>query len=84
MHRARIEENVDSTYSLHCSSFFGGLPFRILTIKLVKPKKGTTMETIGRSVESWRRGSMGVVVFEFFAGAFGFRGLGFRGWGFRV
>ena len=36
-----------STYSLHCSSFLG-LPFRILYIELVKPKKGTTMETIGR------------------------------------
>ena len=36
-----------STYSLHCSSFWG-LPFRILNIDLVKPKKGTTMETIGR------------------------------------
>ena len=33
--------------SLHCSSFLG-LPFRILTINLVKPKKRTTMETIGR------------------------------------
>ena len=28
-----------STYSLHCSSFLG-LPFRILNIDLVKPKKG--------------------------------------------
>ena len=27
-----------NTYSLHCSSFLG-LPFRILTIELVKPKK---------------------------------------------
>ena len=35
------------TYSLHCSSFLG-LPFRILHIELVKPKKGTTMETIGK------------------------------------
>ena len=26
---------------------FLGLPFRILNIELVKPKKGTTMETIG-------------------------------------
>ena len=34
------------TYSLHCSSFLG-LPFGILNIELVKPKKGTTMETIG-------------------------------------
>ena len=32
---------------LHCSSFLG-LPYRILIIYLVKPKKGTTMETIGR------------------------------------
>ena len=37
-----------STYSLHCSSFLG-LPFKILNIEWVKPKKGTTMETIGRS-----------------------------------
>ena len=36
------------TYSLHCSSFLG-LPFRILNIDLAKPKKGTTMETIGRA-----------------------------------
>ena len=35
------------TYTLHCSSFLG-LPVRILSIKLVKPKKGTTMETIGK------------------------------------
>ena len=34
------------TCSLHCSSFLG-LPFKILNTKLVKPKKGTTMETIG-------------------------------------
>ena len=34
------------TCCLHCSSFFG-LPFRILNIELVKPEKGTTMETIG-------------------------------------
>ena len=26
---------------------FWGLPFRILNIELVKPKKGTTMETTG-------------------------------------
>ena len=31
---------------LHCSSVLG-LPFRILNIELVKPKKVTTMETIG-------------------------------------
>ena len=35
------------TFCLHCSSFLG-LPFRILNIDLVKPKKGTTMEAIGR------------------------------------
>ena len=35
------------TYSLHCSSFWG-LPFRIPNLELVKPKKGTTMETIRR------------------------------------
>ena len=34
------------TYSLHCSSLLG-LPFRTLNTALVKPKKGTTMETIG-------------------------------------
>ena len=38
---------VQCTYSLHCSSFLG-LPYRILIIYLVKPNKGTTMETIGR------------------------------------
>ena len=31
---------------LHCSSFLG-LPYRILVLYLVKPKKATTMETIG-------------------------------------
>ena len=36
------------TSSLHCSSFLG-VPFKILNIELVKPKKGTTMETIGRA-----------------------------------
>ena len=35
-----------NTYSLHCSSFLG-LPFRILNTKVVKPKEGTTMETLG-------------------------------------
>ena len=39
-------EGLRVTYSLHCSSFLG-LPFRILNVKLVKPKKGNTMETIG-------------------------------------
>ena len=33
-------------WSLHCSSFLG-LPYRILIIYLLQPKKGTTMETIG-------------------------------------
>ena len=42
----RLSRTLLSTCSLHCSSFFG-LPFRILNIELVKPKKGTTMETIG-------------------------------------
>ena len=37
------------TNSLHCSSFWG-LPFRILNIEFVKPKKGTTMETIDLTV----------------------------------
>ena len=35
-----------SSYSLHCSSFLG-LPFTFLNIELVKPKEGTTMETVG-------------------------------------
>ena len=39
---------VSCIIGLHCSSFLG-LPFRILNIKLVKPKQGTTMETIGRA-----------------------------------
>ena len=34
--------NPDTTFSLHGSSFLG-LPFRILNIELVKPKKGTTI-----------------------------------------
>ena len=38
---------VNPTYSLHCSSFLG-LPYRILIIYLVKPEKGTSMETIGK------------------------------------
>ena len=38
---------VNPTYSLHCSSFLG-LPYRILNIDLLKPKKGTTMETVGK------------------------------------
>ena len=37
------------TYSLHCSSFLG-LPYRILIVYLVKPKKGTTMETVGSAL----------------------------------
>ena len=37
------------TCSLHCSSFLG-LPYRILIIYLVKPKK--TMETIGTVEEA--------------------------------
>ena len=41
-------EGLAYTYSLQCSSFLG-LPYRILLIYLVKPKKGTTMETIGSS-----------------------------------
>ena len=35
------------TYSLHGSSSLG-LPFEILKIDLVKPKKGSTMETRGK------------------------------------
>ena len=34
-------------YILHRSSF-RGLPSRILNMNLVKPKQGTTMETIGK------------------------------------
>ena len=40
------------TYSLHCSSFLG-LPYRILIMYLVKPKKGTAMETIGKILKSY-------------------------------
>ena len=48
-------------YSLHCSSFLG-LPFiRILNIKLVKPKKGTTMETIGLIERKLQLGSLGYI-----------------------
>ena len=48
MHRPMdLGHGLGPTYSLHCSSFLG-LPYRILLIYLVKPKKGTTMETIGR------------------------------------
>ena len=38
----------------------GGLPYRILHIKLVKPTKGTTMETIVRDdiFSSWLPGPM--------------------------
>ena len=39
--------NPDPTSRLHCRSFLG-LPQRILNVDSVKPKKGTTMETIGR------------------------------------
>ena len=39
-------QTLNPTYSLHCSSFLG-LPFGFLNIELVKPKKGTTMETVG-------------------------------------
>ena len=46
---SRASDTRSYLYSLHCSSFLG-LPFDfgILNIDLVKPKKGTTMETIGR------------------------------------
>ena len=39
------------TYSLHCSSFLG-LPYRILSLELVKPQKGATVETVGSHLES--------------------------------
>ena len=42
-----LKPNPNPAYSLHCSLCLG-LPFRILYIDLVKPKKGTTMETIGK------------------------------------
>ena len=38
----------ESTYSLHCSPLLGVTFYRILSIELVKPKQGTTMETLGR------------------------------------
>ena len=47
-HRELDAFSLRRTYSLHCSSFLG-LPVRILNIKLVKPEKGTTMETVGSS-----------------------------------
>ena len=34
-------------YSILCTSF-SGLPYRILIIKLLGPKEGTTLETVGR------------------------------------
>ena len=44
-----IAESRDSYIPIVSIVFpFGGLPFRKLNIDLVKPKKGTTMETIGR------------------------------------
>ena len=36
------------TYSLHYIVPFLGFPFRILNVDLVKPEKGTAMDTIGR------------------------------------
>ena len=62
----------DSTYSLHCSSFLG-LPYRILNIYLVKPKKGTTMETTGRVWGLGCEGSAGSKIL-------GLWGLGFQVW----
>ena len=53
--KAKVAKGLGSvgapTCSLHCSSFLG-LPYRILIIYLVKPKKGTTMETIGTVEEA--------------------------------
>ena len=47
-----------TTYSLRCGSFFGGYRLGFLNVDLVIPKKrGTTMETIGRT-----RGQVGQVV----------------------
>ena len=38
-----------STYRLHCSSAFGGVPYRILQIRLVNQKKELiAMDTIGK------------------------------------
>ena len=66
-------KDLESTCSLHCSSFLG-LPHRILIIYLgVKPEKGTTMETTG---SLWVRlpgqGVQGVLT----ATAAGLEGLG--------
>ena len=36
------------------SFFGGGVPFRILSIEWVQPKKGTTMEPMGRCYEMLR------------------------------
>ena len=35
------------THSIHGSSMFG-LPYRALNLKMVKPQKGSTMQTVGR------------------------------------
>ena len=59
---------------------FWGLPYRILHKKLVKPKKGTTMETIGKWCQTCctvlcclvsSSGTYGLGL-----GCLGFRGLG--------
>ena len=47
--RKQAQQPCVEDLSLHCSSFLG-LPYRILTIKLARSKKGTTMETTGRTL----------------------------------
>ena len=42
---ARFYVDLGSTCNLHCSSRHG-LPYRILNINMVKPKRGTAMDTI--------------------------------------
>ena len=65
----------DSSCSVHCSSFLG-LPYRTLIIYLVKPEKGTTMETIGKQgfrtmeIQVWffaecKAGFVGLASWEF-------------------
>ena len=44
--KGRLDALQEITYSLYCSSFLG-LPCSILNMNMVKPEKGTTVETIG-------------------------------------
>ena len=45
---ARLRLGVESLPAVSIVVPFGGLSYTILHIKMVKPKKGNTMETIGR------------------------------------